>query len=453
MAACCLVLTRLPAQQVLKASRNFQFDVDVARFYYDEKEVTTEVYFGVREGMLDYRQDSGRFVGGMNMKLEVRQNSELVMKREWGVPHTMQDTTQSRFGKMLVGVESFRLAPGAYRMTVTGYDVFDKGRRNSVVIPLRINPIPTDAIATSDIELCSSIRSSSNNGSIFYKDTYEVVPNAGRMYEKNLPVLYYYVELYNVLKGLSRNYLVVRTTVKNAGGKELVRHDTTEPRKVNSSVEAGRINISRLRGGTYELHVDLMDSAGHDLASATKKFFVFKPGVAKGSFSQVPSADFLTSAYATMTEAAVDKELAEVQYIAGATELKQYKHLTGVDSKRAFLFQFWGVREKAREGAKSEYMNRVRLASENYSNSLREGWETDRGRIAILYGPADSVERFSGSRESNPYEIWHYNDIQGGVIFVFVDHSGFSDYILVHSTHREELRSENWYQQYVRRIQ
>lgn len=453
IAGCFLALTRLPAQQVLKAIGDFQLDVDVARFYYDEKQVYTEVYYGIREGMLAYRQDSGRFVGGMNMKLEVRQDSVLVMTREWGVPHTVQDTARLHSGKMLVGVEAFGLAPGTYRLIVTGYDILDKGRRDSVVLPLRITSFPTDTLTTSDIELCSSIQSSTNKESIFYKNTYEVVPNAGRMYGMNLPVLYYYVELYNVLKDLSRNYLVVRSTVTNASGKELIRHEKTKLRKVNSNVEAGTVKISSLRGGTYELHIALMDSSDHVFASTTKKFFMYKPGVANDSFSRPPSADVLTSEYAIMTEAEVDKEFAEVQYITSVTERKQYERLTDVASKRAFLFQFWRKREKAQEGLKMEYMKRVQLASESYSNGFREGWKTDRGRVSILYGPADEVERFPSSSESNPYEIWHYNNIQGGVIFVFVDRTGFGDYILVHSTHRNELQDENWYQEYAQKMQ
>lgn len=453
VAGCFLALARLPAQQVLKASGDFQFDVDVARFHYDEKQVYTEVYYGIREGMLAYRRDSGRLVGGMNMKLEVRQDSALVMTREWGVPHTVQDTTQLRSRKMLVGVEGFGLAPGTYRLIVTGYDILDRGRRDSVILPLRITLFPTDTITTSDIELCSSIQSSTNNESIFYKNTYEVVPNAGAMYGKNLPVLYYYVELYNVLRDLSWNYVVVRSTVTNAAGKELIRHDKMKPRKVNSTVEAGMVNISGLRGGTYELHVALMDSVDHVFALKAKKFFLYKPGVAKDSSSRMPSADILTSEYALMTEAEVDTNFAQAQYIASPTERKQYERLTDVASKRAFLFQFWRAREKTQEGFKSEYMKRVQGASESYSNGFRAGWKTDRGRVVILYGQPDEVERFPSSSESNPYEIWHYNSIQGGVIFVFVDRTGFGDYILVHSTHRNELQDENWYQEYAQKMQ
>ena len=42
------------------------------------------------------------------------------------------------------------------------------------------------------------------------------------------------------------------------------------------------------------------------------------------------------------------------------------------------------------------------------------GWKTDRGRIFILYGEPSEIERFPNQMDTKPYEIWHYNDIEGG---------------------------------------
>ena len=36
------------------------------------------------------------------------------------------------------------------------------------------------------------------------------------------------------------------------------------------------------------------------------------------------------------------------------------------------------------------------------------------------------------------------HEIEGGVYFVFADLTGFSDYTLLHSTKRGELRDDNW---------
>jgi hypothetical protein len=62
------------------------------------------------------------------------------------------------------------------------------------------------------------------------------------------------------------------------------------------------------------------------------------------------------------------------------------------------------------------------------------------------------VEHFQSTTESNPYEIWHYNSLQGGVIFVFVDREGMGNATLVHSTYRDELRDDDWYNHYALRM-
>jgi hypothetical protein len=74
----------------------------------------------------------------------------------------------------------------------------------------------------------------------------------------------------------------------------------------------------------------------------------------------------------------------------------------------------------------------------------QEGWHTDRGRVYVLYGESDEVERFPSTSESKPYEIWHYNQIEGSVIFVFIDRTGFGEYTLVNSTKRGEVKDDNW---------
>jgi hypothetical protein len=61
-----------------------------------------------------------------------------------------------------------------------------------------------------------------------------------------------------------------------------------------------------------------------------------------------------------------------------------------------------------------------------------------------LYAEPDEIQRFPSSGDSKPYEIWNYYSIESGVQFIFVDRSGFSNYILVHSTKRGELQDEEW---------
>ena len=59
---------------------------------------------------------------------------------------------------------------------------------------------------------------------------------------------------------------------------------------------------------------------------------------------------------------------------------------------------------------------------------MAEGWRTDRGRIHIIYGPPDEIESRGMEVDQDPAEIWYYTS--SGRTFVFIDHTGFGDYIL-----------------------
>ena len=70
------------------------------------------------------------------------------------------------------------------------------------------------------------------------------------------------------------------------------------------------------------------------------------------------------------------------------------------------------------------------------------------GRIYILYGAPDDIERHTADTESNAWEKWIYETLkdQGGVFFIFGDLEGFGRYTLLHSNLTGEKYDENWEQ-------
>jgi len=119
-----------------------------------------------------------------------------------------------------------------------------------------------------------------------------------------------------------------------------------------------------------------------------------------------------------------------------------------LEGKRKYIKDFWAERDPSPNTPanefKQDYLNRVALSNSDYKGTFREGWRTDRGRVLLVYGRPDEVERFPFSNENKAYEIWHYFAIQGGVIFVFADRREMGDLELVHSTARGELYDTEW---------
>lgn len=78
----------------------------------------------------------------------------------------------------------------------------------------------------------------------------------------------------------------------------------------------------------------------------------------------------------------------------------------------------------------NEFYRRVDFTNRTFSFSRKDGWKTDRGRVYIVFGPPDRVERSTPSTYSQgEYEVWYYEALREK--FVFFDEYGFGDYRLV----------------------
>jgi len=102
------------------------------------------------------------------------------------------------------------------------------------------------------------------------------------------------------------------------------------------------------------------------------------------------------------------------------------------------MYQFWQIRDPepstSINEAREKYYERVDYANKKFRAFTKAGWLTDRGRVYILYGPPSDIERHPSEPNLYPYEIWEFDHLQSGVIFVFADFEGYKNYRLLHST-------------------
>jgi GWxTD domain-containing protein len=125
----------------------------------------------------------------------------------------------------------------------------------------------------------------------------------------------------------------------------------------------------------------------------------------------------------------------DVAYIITDRERAAFKSLTTDAEREMFIEQFWLQRDPTpgtvENEFKEEHYRRIAYANEHYAADI-PGWKTDRGRIYIIYGPADEIESHPAAGASaHPYEQWRYRFIEGvgtNVIIDFVDSTGTGDY-------------------------
>jgi GWxTD domain-containing protein len=442
----------------------FRLDVDYARFAGTDTLAYVEVYFSINESSLSYEKSNGVFSGGAVFAARIRNDEgRLVEENQWFAPSVLKDTSHLSSGDNIVGVTKFFLPPGQYACDILARDQHSPHRKDSISFPLRIGNFPTHLLSASDLELCTSVRRIDRDTSnIFYKNTLEVVPNPSGVFGGAIPMLFFYAETYN-LSVIPADEYSVGIIVHDAFGNEILRQERTKENRRNSTVEIGSVNVRQFRGGTYTLTMVIHDTVTNTAISSSKKFFVYRPGEPVDSNFVIASQGTLHTEFSGMTETELDSDLVKSAYIATDQELKQYRDLGAIQhagdrltAKRNFLFNFWERRGRTESGgvkrSRQEYLRRLSYVDERFSWAYRKGWQTDRGRVYLKYGESNEIERYPNTIDNNPYEIWSYHQMegQGGVIFVFVDRTGFGDWVLVHSTHRGEIHDEGW-SRYIRK--
>jgi GWxTD domain-containing protein len=347
----------------------------------------------------------------------------------------------------LVSVSAAEFREGDYQATIVGRDRHNPARKDSLVVQIPVRMIDASAVVLSDVELATRI-TQGNESSPFHKNTLEVIPNVQGIFGEQ-QVCYVYAEAYNLLSGVAADSYAVKTSVWDAARREVISRNKLRRKAGESAVVVDQIPVRKLPTGTYTLGLAITDSADRILTASVKKFYVYNAILGIDSTLRTASTGVDGNIYAGMGEDDLDREFSYARYESQQEEVRRYSSLSGVESKTGFLLEFW---RKRPPGLRDVYMERVKYANTNYRILGKEGYKTDRGRVHIVYGPPSDIDRHPSEPETNPYEIWTYEAIQGGVIFAFVQRITSGEYELVHSTHRNEIQDDQWFARYAQAI-
>src|SRR3981081_2606892 len=137
----------------------------------------------------------------------------------------------------------------------------------------------------------------------------------------------------------------------------------------------------------------------------------------------------------------------DVPYIISPEERNAFLQLDTNEEREQFIEQFWLRRSSnpdlPQNDFKEEHYRRIAYANEHFASGI-PGWKTDRGRMYIMWGPADEVESHptggtydrpmeegGGSTSTYPWETWRWRYLEGigeNIILEFVDPSGSGEY-------------------------
>ncbi|HXH18886.1 MAG TPA: GWxTD domain-containing protein, partial [Chitinophagales bacterium] len=210
-------------------------------------------------------------------------------------------------------------------------------------------------------------------------------------------------------------------------------------------------DITRLLTGNYYLSVEIRNKSNELLALKQLFFQRYKKpeAAAMEDLSQI----FIESTFVeSLSAEALGFHLRSVLPISNVSEARKIKETLKSRDQRQMqqmLLFFWLARNADNpRGEWQKYQAEVKKVNDNFGTPLEYGFETDRGRVYLQYGPPTEILESVHEPGALPYEIWHYNTFEMGqtnVKFVFYNPDLVSNnYVLIHSTANGEIKNEQW---------
>ncbi|UCC40299.1 MAG: GWxTD domain-containing protein [Candidatus Aminicenantes bacterium] len=130
----------------------------------------------------------------------------------------------------------------------------------------------------------------------------------------------------------------------------------------------------------------------------------------------------------------------EVVYIIVPIEKEVFLKLETDRERSLFIEAFWKHRDPTQATPENEFKNehyrRISHANQFFGRGMpKRGWRTDRGRIYIILGEPNDIQRYEGKTMTYPAEVWFYQGktnlgLPPGFNLVFYQEGGLGEYRL-----------------------
>jgi GWxTD domain-containing protein len=403
-----------------------------------------------------------KYQGMMEIAMRFLQNNEIKAAKKYILngPETVDTTSLPNF----IDQQRFILANGDYILEVAITDKNATDPRPFITkTPIHID-IPLDKAVISDIELLESFNKSITQG-ILTKSGYDLVPYVSTFYPDNIHKLKFYAEAYHADKivGDAQKLLIsyfiesFDKKIKNTSYAAFIK-----PVSAEVNVVMGEFNIENLPTGNYNLVVEVHDKE-NKLLTDKRSFFQRQNKEISLNQEHLQAVDVSNSFVSNYKnkDTLIDY-MRSLRPISSTSEIQFAENLlkeTKIELLQQYFYNFWTLRnESDPKIAWSEYYKEVLKVNKEFGSFGIKGYDSDRGRVYLQYGPPDFRSGLNIEPSTYPYEIWQYNSLvnrsllltnasnrQSNKRFVFCNRDiGGNRYPLIHSDARGEIANSNW---------
>ncbi len=309
--------------------------------------------------------------------------------------------------------EFFALAPGYYDLAI---DAVDLTTSDTAVMryraPLVVATLPP-GISITDILLCERIVPAVEGERSKYG--YTAVPLLMDYLPAAIKQLNFYAEVHGTGKTLGVDSLYLLTyQIEGFESKTVFGPYKRSIRAKARPVEPviAEFDIGELPSGNYVLAVEARDRTGQLIARKEQFFQRNNPVRYNYDLQAMDRLDLegkFANAFANRDT--LVEHIASLRPIADPLEAKiiddRYKD-RDVDLMKRFFYSFWANRSADPEQAWNAYRQEVIKVNKLFGCRVLKGYETDRGRVYLKYGPPNTMMDRFNEMGTLPYTIWHY---------------------------------------------
>jgi GWxTD domain-containing protein len=428
--------------------QQIEVDYDFAQFRGSESQTIVEIYYAISRSSLMHVPSDNGFMGGYKITLNISQAGSIVGTIDWQGGDKVNTLEEITTGQTISDVKTLLFKPAAYTFQLVILDL-NNSSENTKLQNITIQEFTVGNQSISAIQFSHQIQKA-ESANRFVKNGYQITPNPTVVYNTNQPILFYYLEVYHLDSFDDDAEFSLLSSIIGQKGEVVKNLPAKKYNDVDESIVViGNVYVGALFTGIYSLNIELVNSDTQDTLRQNKQFYVFRPADQITLARNKSDVNNKANTYAFMSEEEIDIEFAYLKYLLSDDEQDRYEELN-LAAKREYINIYWTEKEAAAPGFKRELYDRIEFANARYTIGGKDGWKTQPGRVLMMYGIPDDIEKQRSVSTITNYEVWQYQGVEGGAMFVFVNTSGYGELRMVHSTVMDEIKDYQWQQNYLR---
>jgi GWxTD domain-containing protein len=412
-----------------------------------------ETYLAIAANSVKFVQkENGKYQATVNVLMTFKQSNEIKAFKKYELTsNEISDTLQVDFN--FVDQQRIAIPNGTYEFEIQLADKNKAVKAMPYTQTLTID-FPADKPSISGIELVKS-HTKSESTSLLTKSGYDLVPYTYTFFPENESKITFYCELYNLEKILGQDQKFLLSYFIESFESNLRLNDYSRARKETArpvNVLLSEIAIENLASGNYNLVVEARNQQNEVIASK-KIFFQRINPKAVISMNDIKATETVNTFVEKLTNLDSIREYINSTYpVATGIEkafIRESAKIADLRTMQQFLYSFWIQRDPVNtKQSFKNYNEMVYKVQVNFGTPIKKGYQTDRGRVYLEYGPPNTRSTQYSEPSNYPYEIWQYytmSNNQRNRKFVFYSPDMVtSDFQLLHSDAKGEINNPRW---------